>query len=130
MTVLREVFTSFSTIGRLLIMGSFEAYVLEDPYHEIKIPGQTCIPYGRYEVAIIWSDHYQKMMPYLLRVPNFDGVMIHTGNVALETRACLLIGRQKGPDRVSESQVAFDSAYPKILKLCQSRHTYIEMLRG
>ena len=128
--LLREEFTSHSVIGRLLIDNVFQCYTLEDAYREIKAPGQTCIPYGRSELAMIWSDHFLQMMPYLLYVPNFTGVMIHTGNVPMDTRACILVGRQKGLDRISESKLAFALIQPKIEQLCRSQHTYIEILRG
>ena len=127
--LLREEFRPNDTIGRLLVGGTFECYTLEDAYRPIKIPGETCIPYGAYEIAIIWSDHYRRVMPYLLRVPNFDQVMIHTGNTDADTKACILVGQQRGVDLITQSLLAFDALYPKILALCQSQHTYIDVTR-
>ncbi len=129
LVLLREEFRPSDSIGRLLITNTFECYTLEDAYRPIKIPGETCIPYGTFEIAIIWSDHYKKMMPHVLGVPGFDGVMIHTGNTDKDTAGCILVGQQRGVDLITQSQLAFDALYPKIFKLCNSQHTYIDITR-
>jgi len=130
LTLLRETFTPYSTAGRLLIAGKFECYTLEDAYREIKIPGQTCIPYGQYELAIMWSDRFKRTMPYLLYVPNFRGVMLHNGNTDQDTDGCILVGQQPGPDRVNLSVAALDIFYPKVMALIETQHTYIDILKG
>lgn len=56
-------------------------------------------------------------MPHVLNVPDFEGVLIHWGNFAHDTEACLLVGRQRGPmpDFIGESKMAFSELFAKLL---------------
>lgn len=122
----RETFTDKSTIGRLFIDGQFECYVLEDKdrglkqemsLNEIsqkKVYGQTCIPYGRYEIDVTMSNRFKKELPLLLNVKGYDGIRIHTGNTDIDTHGCLLTGQIKGVDSVSKSTPAFNLLFEKI----------------
>lgn len=118
--------TEESTIGDLTVDGVWEAYILEDKdrglrqdmsLEEIKllkIHGKTCIPSGRYEVAITFSNKFQKYLPLLLNVPGYEGIRIHSGNVAANTEGCLLPGTFKNHDRVSDSRTAFKKLFDKM----------------
>ncbi|QOR55542.1 MAG: hypothetical protein UMS36scaffold28_32 [Phage 59_13] len=130
LTLLRELFTNHGVGGRLLIDNAFACYTMEDPYREIKVQGETCIPFGRYELALIWSDRMQLVIPYLLYVPNFRSIMIHPGNTEADTRGCVLVGKERGPDRVNDSRNAFYPLLEKIAALCKTQHTYIGVIRG
>lgn len=104
------------TIGELYVDGKFECYTLEDVVREdgVKILGQTAIPEGTYEVVISLSPRFQKLLPLLLNVPNFEGVRIHTGNTAADTEGCILVGRKRLVNSIGESRLAFDALFPKI----------------
>ena len=122
----REIFTEQSTIGTLTIDGVFECYILEDkdrnltdlmPLEKIagtKVYGKTCIPYGRYEVDWTMSARFKKMMPILLNVKGYSGIRIHAGNTEIDSLGCLLCGRLKINDRISESTLATNRLYKKI----------------
>jgi len=82
-----------STIGVMKIDGVFEAFTLEDTYHAIKVPGETRIPAGKYDIKLrtegglhnkykakFGSMH--KGMLWLQNVPGFEWVYIHIGNDA------------------------------------------------
>lgn len=129
LTLIRETFTIHSTGGRLLVDNRFSCYTLEDAYRPIKIKGETCIPYGRYEIAMMWSDRFKIVLPYLLYVPNFDSIMIHPGNTDQNTHGCLLVGKERGPDRVNMSRDAFYPLASDIAGLCAKQHLYIEVIR-
>ena len=111
----RTVFTDQSTIGMLSIDGEFVAYCLEDvvrevpgkPVAEWKIPAETAIPQGRYRVDRNMSNRFKKVLPLLIGVKGFDGIRIHSGNVAANTEGCLLPGLHKAQDMVTESRDAF-----------------------
>ncbi len=80
----RTDFSDQSTIGELSVNGQFECYTLEDKVRPEKIAGKTAIPAGRYEVVISFSQRFQRPLPLLLKVPNFEGIRIHPGNTAGE----------------------------------------------
>jgi len=80
----RITFTDNSTIGELTIDGKFICYILEDKDRKLesggkKIFGETAIPRGTYEIIINWSNRFQRQMPLLLNVPQFEGIRIHGG---------------------------------------------------
>jgi hypothetical protein len=105
--VIREPSTAAATMGLLLIDGVFTCWTLEDVVREVKIPGETAIPAGRYDVRLSFSQRFQKTLPELLAVPNFKGIRIHAGNTAqADTAGCLLVGRVRAVDRIEESKLA------------------------
>jgi len=106
--LIRKDFTDNSTIGDLLIDGQWQCYTLEDKARDVKIAGVTAIPYGSYDVITNYSNRFKKVMPLLLNVPNFEGVRIHSGNVAENTEGCILLGEIKDVDFIGRSRMAFD----------------------
>jgi len=122
----REKFTEQSTIGTLSIDGQFECYILEDKDRGLhdkmslseieahKVFGKTCIPYGRYEIDWTMSARFKKMMPILLNTPGYTGVRIHTGNSEKDTLGCLLPGKKRANNMVTESTAATNLLYSKI----------------
>jgi len=112
--VKRTTFTDKSTIGELYIDGEFFCYTLEDVVREEKISGETAIPAGTYKVSITFSPHFQRYLPLLLDVPNFEGVRIHPGNKASDTEGCLLVGSTKSKDFIGNSRTTFELLYEKL----------------
>jgi hypothetical protein len=119
----REPSTPRTTLGILSVDGIFECYTLEDTVREIagkpvstwKIPGETAIPNGTYQIVIDYSDRFKRPMPHILNVDGFDGVRIHSGNTAVDTEGCILLGRQRqGSDEVLDSAAAFSVFFPKL----------------
>ena len=117
--LIRDIFSSKSTTGQLYIDDQFQCYMLEDVDRKlenngIKIPGQTCIPRGIYQILINYSPHFQRDLPLLANVPQFSGIRIHSGNAPADTEGCLLPGTTRQADWVSNSRAAFDQLYKKI----------------
>ena len=110
----RDPSTAAATLGELSVDGQFECYTCEDIVRAVKIKGETAIPEGRYQVIINRSKRFQKMLPLLLEVPNFDGIRIHTGNTAENTEGCILVGQQIDGDSVRDSRPAFAHLFQKI----------------
>jgi hypothetical protein len=102
------------TIGSVYIDGQWNCYSLEDPIRPIKITGNTAIPAGAYQVVITHSPHFDKDLPLLLNVPGFEGVRIHSGNTAADTKGCILVGLNRTVDRVVESRLAMGALQKKI----------------
>ena len=115
--VVRTQLNDQCTIGDLFIDGLFTCHTLEDvvrPAGAPKVFGATAIPYGVYNVRITFSPHFQRDLPLLDAVPDFEGVRIHPGNTAADTEGCLLLGLGKSDDAVLQSVAAFNLVYPQI----------------
>lgn len=113
LTLARKTLTEKSTIGQLFINGNLFCYTLEDCVRDVKIPGETAIPYGVYEVITNYSNRFKKVMPLLLNVPGFMGVRIHSGNTAEDTEGCILVGEKSHIENfIGNSKVTYDKFMP------------------
>lgn len=113
-------------IDKLYINGKYFSDVLEDPdrgltdnmsleeIKKIKIKGNTCIPYGTYNVTITYSPRFKKNLPLLNNVKGFDGIRIHSGNKPQDTEGCLLPGFNKVKGQVIDSRVTTDKLITQI----------------
>lgn len=118
LTLMRQPSWQSTTLGTLFIDGVRECDTLEDQVrHAAKIPGQTAIPAGRYQVVVVHSPRFGCDMPRLVGVPGFDGILIHSGNSAADTRGCLLVGdRVVNAQTIADSRVAYERLADKIAK--------------
>ena len=120
-----------STLGLLYVDGSFFCYTLEDQFNEPKIPGETRIPPGRYQIKLRneggMTQRYGKRfdfhvgMLHLQDVPGFTFVYIHVGNKDDDSEACILVGDgqiQNVTERgmVTSSVAAYTRLYNAIIK--------------
>ena len=113
-------------IDKLYINGKYFSDALEDPdrgltdtmsleeIKKIKIKGNTCIPYGTYNVTITYSPRFKKNLPLLNNVKGFDGIRIHSGNKPQDTEGCLLPGFNKVKGQVIDSRVTTDKLIAQI----------------
>lgn len=108
-----------TTLGHLRIVdGAWRGFVLEDgpspnPYG-IKVPGETRIPDGDYELSLTkdspmakrYRDNYPMWHRYGMvtigGVPGFTAIRIHPGNTHLDTDGCLLLGYGVAPAKPGE----------------------------
>ena len=125
----REPSTAACTLGSLAIDGEFECFTLEDIVRPVKIKGMTAIPAGDYEVVVTFSARFNRPLPLLLAVPNFDGVRIHPGNTAKDTEGCILVGQKKGTDQILQSRAAFDALFPKIAAAASREKIFIQIVQ-
>ena len=125
------------TIGRLYIDGIFYCNTLEDydrglrqsdPLRDIqrrKIAGETAIPKGTYEVqmnvtspkyaGVAWYYNFCRgKMPRLKDVPGFDGILIHPGTSALDTKGCILVGKNTKVGKLTDSRACFMEVYKQM----------------
>ncbi|BCT68479.1 MULTISPECIES: DUF5675 family protein [unclassified Nitrosospira] len=123
----RTDFSEESTIGELSVNGVFECYTLEDKVRPVKIAGKTAIPSGRYEVIINFSQRFQKQLPLLLNVPNYEGVRIHSGNTAANTEGCILVGETKTENFIGESRWAFNRLFEKLKIASETEKIFLEI---
>lgn len=103
------------TIGTLTIDGKYFCDTLEDRdrgldnamteanIRHIKVKGATAIPTGTYRIdmrtvsprfkARRWAKQFGGIVPRLVGVKGFTGVLIHPGNTADDTAGCVLVGK-------------------------------------
>lgn len=101
--IIRLVSGTNATMGLLYIDNAPYCFTLEDEHREIKVPGETRIPDGEYQVSLRVNspvaERYRKRfgswhtgMIWLQEVPNFEWVYIHIGNTEEHTDGCPLVG--------------------------------------
>ncbi|NIB44833.1 hypothetical protein HBA55_34955 [Pseudomaricurvus alkylphenolicus] len=129
--VQRFLHGSDSTLGELFIASTFFCFTCEDEFRSEKVPGETRIPEGEYEVKLRTVDspmnqRYAKRfdfhagMMWLQDVPNFSNVYIHVGNTDDDTSGCLLVGLGAetclGGGAVLQSVAAYKRLYPIVVE--------------
>lgn len=112
----RDLKNESYTLGKLSIDGTFFCFTVEDTVRLAgqKVFGQTAIPAGSYKVIINHSNHFNKDMPLLLDVPNFEGVRIHSGNTAADSEGCIIVGTTREPNGVGLSRQCFTRLMDKL----------------
>lgn len=103
----------------------FLCATLEDERRDVKVPGETRIPAGRYEILLRHegglTEKYQAKFPdmhkgmlWLQGVPGFDWIYIHVGNTANDSEGCILVGNTLDLKHgmLGESVNAYKHIYP------------------
>lgn len=124
LTLKRIKFNENATHGMLYVDGVYECYTLEDkvriddpttPEDEgAKVPHETAIPQGTYSVILNFSPKFGRIMPRLLDVPGFDGILIHKGNTTENTWGCILVGKVRTNEAIYRSTEAFADLFTKL----------------
>lgn len=130
------------TVGKLTIEGNtFKCDTLEDVNRdlnkngifdngEVKIPSETCIPFGKYEITLdvvspkfslkpFYMDFCKGKLPRLLNVPSFEGILIHVGTSPKHTEGCILVGENKIVGGLINSEAKFKELYKIMLEAKQ-----------
>jgi hypothetical protein len=121
-----------ATVGGLYDVSNgrkFLCFVLEDGPRATKVPGETRIPAGEYEITLMsegghhsryaqkFADFHKGML-WIRNVPDFKNILIHIGNTHNDTQGSLLVGSQlinePGDEKVISSTVAYKKIYPPI----------------
>lgn len=114
----RIEFYDHSTIGKLYVDGKFECFTLEDRDRLReglpKVYGETAIPVGTYRITLEYSPRFKVILPRLHNVPQFEGVLIHSGNRAEHTDGCILSGTREFDSYIEESRAALKKLIAKL----------------
>lgn len=120
------------TIGILHEGGTILCYTLEpqwrDLEHEKKVMGRTAIPEGTYRIRMSPSKKFRRMMPYLMEVPNFTGVMIHPGNRVEDTEGCILVGERDKLNTLMYSRRTFERLYETLFEQANEEGGELEIV--
>ena len=126
LSLIRKYRGSSYCIDKLYINNIYFSDVLEDPdrglqdsmsleeIQKIKVKGNTCIPYGTYDITITYSPRFKKNLPLLLNIKGFEGIRIHSGNTPKDTEGCLLPGFNKIKGQVIDSRVTTNKLIAQI----------------
>ena len=134
--VVRTQFGADATNSLLFIDGEFECYGLEDEVRDVKVYAETAVPLGEYEIKFrtVGGFHTRTKSRYdskygegwhlgmleLQDVPNFEFILVHSGNTDESTAGCYLVGNTQQDLDVSKdgfigsSRVAYEKMYPKV----------------
>lgn len=116
-----------ATLGELFYQDEHIAYTLEDKVRPVKIKHETAIPAGTYQVIINPSKRFKRMMPRLLNVPGFEGILIHKGNTTASTSGCVIVGQSIAEDRIVNPIPAFEKVFTLIYRLTKIGKVFIEI---
>ena len=116
MKLVREQFKDTQTVGKLYLNGVYFCDTLEDKNRDLnkngifdgtekKVYSETCIPFGQYKVIINQSPRFKRLMPRLLNVPHFDGILIHNGGTEKNSAGCILVGSYDGQKLVRSKEM-------------------------
>ena len=118
------------TEGKLYINSIYFCDTLENPdrglyqnmeyntISKLKVDGETCIPYGQYNIFITMSPKFKKPMPLIYPVKYFEGIRIHPGVTVKDTEGCILVGEKESEGTLRDSQEVFE----KLMKLMEHYH--------
>lgn len=98
----RQTLQLTRTFGELLLEDKHFCWTLEDKdlglhygmsdeeIKQIKVYGETAVTTGRYKVILAYSNRFKRMMPYLMDVKGFSGILLHGGNTEADSHGCPL----------------------------------------
>lgn len=116
------------TTGQLFA-GDLSLFTLELPWNQ-NAPTRSCIPPGRYRCVLAFSNRYQRIMPRLLNVPERDGILIHSGNVAADTSGCVLVGlRQNDDGTLRDSRAALGLFFEWLARSARDGDVWCDVYR-
>jgi len=131
-----------SDLGR-----KFLCYTLEDERRALKVKGETRVPAGTYNIKLRkeggFHARYTKKyggfhrgMLHICDVPNFQWILLHTGNTDEHTAGCLIVGDSQENNVIikdgfiGKSGNAYKRIYPAIAKAIELNEevtiTYID----
>lgn len=146
LTLRRIATNADETIGVLYVDGDVFCHTLEDQHQKTKVPNETCIPAGTYDIKLRpimdgnvnarYTDKFPAMhrgMLWLQDVPGFEWIYLHMGNTDDHTSGCILVGQQchitdQGIFTINRSQAAYTHLYKSVVKAAENGTLTIEVI--
>lgn len=126
------------TIGHLYIDNKYFCDTIEDKDRGLissmgaaailtkKVANETAIPTGTYKVNMntvspkfkdkVWAKKWKGIVPRLMDVPGYVGILIHPGTDQNSTSGCLIVGQNKQVGKVINSQTTWHSLMEVLTK--------------
>jgi hypothetical protein len=131
LTIKRLPSDEHRTHGDLFIDGEWECYTLEDPVRDVKIKGETAIPFGRYPITLENSPRFGPGTITVNNVDNFVGVRIHGGNNEHHTAGCPLVGQARAVASILQSAAALTQLKSKVAAaLMEGEHVWLDIVNA
>lgn len=137
------------TIGKLIIDGKRICETIEDKDRGLtdnmsvdeikkkKVYGETAIPAGTYTISMAvispkfksraWAKKYGGIVPRILNVKGFDGVLLHPMNTAKDSYGCIGMGRNTAVGKVTNSTYWFYYIMDNYLIPAKNRKEVIQL---
>ena len=117
--LLRDSYTTKSTIGKLFLNGEMFCDTLELAWKDNQT-SISSIPLGSYaaRLRLAAESGSRDYMHLLVKdVPDRKYILFHIGNTPKDTRGCILVGMKRGKDRIYESTIAMQLLIKEIQNL-------------
>jgi len=138
----RIVSDNEATLSTVTVDGKFMCFGLEDEYRVNKVPGETRIPSGIYDVRLRefggFNNRYSASFPSMhigmlevMNVPSFTDILIHIGNYERDTAGCLLVGMGAttyGDICIQTSRIAYKKLYTAVCHAAEQEMLTIEYI--
>ncbi len=132
-----------SSFSLVFVDGVFECFFIEDEPRDIKVPRETRIPAGVYDIRVRdygnFHERYQDKFPEMHQgmlevcaVPGFSDILIHCGNYESNTEGCLLpntgVYAVEGNITGQASVVAYKKLYRKVIEAALDNNLSINII--
>jgi hypothetical protein len=139
--IIREEFTSQTTMGKMYIDGHFFGYTLEDTVRAfgIKVKGHTALPAYQYQVKLSFSPKYERMMPLIFNQNDesvkalgiqFKGIRFHGGNRHSDTEGCILIAKHRVTNQIIQGSLEKELSLKISEAENQGKQIALEIING
>lgn len=127
-------------ISNMYLNGDFFTNIIEDQIRDLnndgdlndpgekKVYGKTAIPKGIYTLVLSYSPKFKRILPRILNVPHFEGILIHNGVDEKSSAGCLILGDNKVKGKVVNSKKRMEEFIQKLLDSGDKKHI-IEIIR-
>ena len=78
-------------------------------------------------MILSYSPKFKRILPRLLNVPHFEGILIHRGNTAKDTHGCILVGKNTEVGKVTNSTF-WEEKLVKLLKDSGQKEFTVEIV--
>ncbi len=139
--IIREEYSSQTTMGKLYIDGHFFGYTLEDTVraYGIKVKGHTALPAYQYQVKMTFSPKYQRIMPLVFNQKDdridamgiqFEGIRFHGGNRHSDTEGCILIAKHRVTHEIIQGSLEKELSLKITEAEDQGKQISLEIING
>jgi hypothetical protein len=72
---------------------------------EVKVYGESAIPYGEYDIEVTYSPKFKKDMVLVKNVDSFEGIRMHYAASAKQLEGCVGVGKKNGLGRLKNTNM-------------------------